>query len=600
MGLLDWLVVGAYFTVLIGIVWWASQKQDTTADYFLAGRNVGFLVIGASLFASNIGSEHVVGLAGQGATTGMAMAHYELHAWIMLLLAWVFVPFYYRSAVYTVPEFLEKRFSATVRMILSVVSLLAYVFTKVSVTVYAGAKVFQVLLPETFGSPENAFWIGAIATVILTGIYTIFGGLRAVLYTDTVQAVILLIGSVCITTIGLNMLGGWGELQTTIGEKADRFALWRPIDDPDFPWLGILIGSPIVGIWYWCTDQYIVQRTLSAKDLRNARRGALFGGVLKVLPVLLFIIPGLIGYALHERGLMNLPMKTVSGETAETLGVTTPLTEAAATEPVPAADGEATAGSPPVATQALPDEEIIDGDRVFASLVTGLLPSGLRGLVVAGLLAALMSSLSSLFNSSASLFTKDIYERLRPGRTESHLVNVGRVATGVVVVLGLLWIPVMSAVSELGLYNYLQQVQGYLAPPITSVFLLGLFWRRINHVGATAGLLIGFALGMGKMILQDLFGAGTLTGPGWLAAVAEFNFLYFSSVLFGICVVIVVGASLATRAPEPGSLTGLTYGTRTPEEEREIRESWNGWDIFLSLLVAGLVLGIYIYFSFWL
>ncbi len=556
LGALDWVVVAIYFAGLIGIVWWSSRKQDTTADYFLAGRNVGFFVIGASLFASNIGSEHVVGLAGQGATTGMAMAHYELHAWIMVLLAWVFVPFYYRTAVYTVPEFLEKRFSSRVRMLLSVVSLLAYVMTKVSVTVYAGAKVFQVLLPDTFGSPENAFWVGAISTVILTGIYTILGGLRAVLYTDTAQALILLVGSLCITAIGLDKLGGWGELQTIVGEHANQFSLWRPIDDPDFPWLGILIGSPIVGIWYWCTDQYIVQRTLSAKDLRNARRGALFGGVLKVSPVLIFIIPGLIGFALHQEGLLSLPMKA----------------------------GDATQ---------------IDGDQVFPTLVTALLPDGLRGLVVAGLLAALMSSLSSLFNSTASLFTVDIYEKIAPGTPERRLVLVGRIVTGVVVLLGLVWIPVMREVSDYGLYNYLQQVQSYLAPPITAVFLLGLFWKRINATGALWGMAAGFVLGMGKLALQIAAGSEWVDGDSTIAAIGNFNWLYFSCVLFGVCVAVIVGLSLATAAPEPDKVAGVTYAGMTDEDRRTQRASWNAVDVALTALVIGLVLAMYLYFSFW-
>jgi SSS family solute:Na+ symporter len=462
------------------------------------------------------------------------------------------------------------------------VSLLAYVFTKVSVTVYAGAKVFQVLLPETFGSPENAFWVGAISTVILTGIYTVFGGLRTVLYTDTAQAIILLIGSFFITFIGLSKLGGWGELQAVVSQHADRFALWRPMDDPEFPWLGILIGSPIVGIWYWCTDQYIVQRTLSAKDLTNARRGALFGGVLKVFPVLIFLVPGLIGFALHERGIVPMPLKVVSGQTAASLQQ----------EPVPGVKGEALAAD-------TSRQEIVDGDRVFASLVTGLLPTGLRGLVVAGLLAALMSSLSSLFNSAASLFTIDVYERIRPGRDERHLVFVGRVATTVVVVLGLLWIPVMSAVSELGLYHYLQSVQGYLAPPITSVFLLGLFWSRTNAHGAMWGLVAGFVLGMGKLLLQAIFGKGKVENPAILAWIADFNFLYFSSVLFVICVAIVIIASLATPAPRTEQIKGLTYGSLTPQDRAEIRASWNAVDVGLTLLVAGLVFGMYLYFSFW-
>lgn len=553
---LDWGVIAVYFSLMIGVVWWSSKKQDTTADYFLAGRNMGWFVIGASLFASNIGSEHVVGLAGQGAVSGMAMAHYELHAWIMVMLAWVFVPFYYRTGVYTVPEFLEKRFGPTARWILSVVSLIAYVFTKVSVTVYAGAVVFSALLPDTFGTPENAFWVGAILTVVLTGVYTVFGGLRAVLFTDTAQAVLLLVGSACITAIGLSKLGGWGELQAMAKANSEAFKLWRPIDDPNFPWLGVLIGSPIVGVWYWCTDQYIVQRTLSAKNLTNARRGALWGGVLKVWPVFIFLIPGMIGWALHNKGIISIPLK---------------------------ADGVS-----------------LDGDKIFPTLVTTLLPTGLRGLVIAGLLAALMSSLSSLFNSSASLFTVDIYEKLRPGMPEKHLVRVGRIATVVVVGAGLVWIPVMAQISDGGLYQYLQSVQGYLAPPITAVFLLGLFWKRANNQGAVVGLSVGFAIGLAKTLIQAKYGAAKEGSPAALAYIGDFNFLYFSCILFAICLVVIVVTSLLTARPSAEQIAGLTWGSGTDEDRRELRESWSAFDIGLTALVLGLVLGVYLYFSFWL
>ncbi len=452
MSELDWVVIGLYFAVIGLLAWWYGRDQQDSVDYFLAGRNAGFIAVGASIFTSNIGSEHIVGLAGQGTSTGMAMAHWELHAWILILLAGFFVPFYYKAGVQTIPEFLERRFNSQARSILSVVSLVAYVFTKVSVTVYAGAIVFQALLPDTFGSPENAFWVGAFTTVILTGIYTVFGGMRAIMATATPQAVIILFGSLVITALGLSKLSdgggviaGWGELVATVRVNSDNFALWRPLSDPDFPWLGVLIASPIVGIWYWCTDQYIVQRALSARDLTTARRGALFGGLLKVWPVLIFLIPGLIGWALHQKGLIALPMHTVNGV------------------------------------------ETINGDTVFPTLVSTLLPSGIRGLIVACLLAALMSSLASLFNSSASLFTVDIYEKLRPGKSESHLLNVGRIATTVVVILGLLWIPVMKTIAGGGLYVYLQSVQGYLAPPITAVFLLGLFWKRLNATGRSLG-----------------------------------------------------------------------------------------------------------------
>lgn len=558
---IDWIVIALYFGLIGWVAWWYGRHQRDTTDYFLAGRNAGWVVIGASIFTSNIGSEHIVGLAGQGASTGMAMAHWELHAWCLIVLAGLFVPFYYKSRVATIPEFLEKRFSARTRWVLSCVSLVAYVFTKVSVTVYAGAVVFQALLPDTFGSPQNAFWVGAFSTVIITGIYTVFGGMRAIMNTATPQAVIILFGSFVITAIGLHKLGGWDELVATCKTNADQFALWRPLSDPDFPWLGVVIASPIIGLWYWCTDQYIVQRVLSARDLPTARRGALFGGMLKLWPVLIFLIPGMIGWALHQKGIIQLPPKIVGGE------VVAP----------------------------------IDGDQVFPSLVKMLLPPGIRGLIVACLLAALMSSLASLFNSSASLFTVDIYEKIRPGQSEQHLLMVGRMATATVVVLGIIWIPVMAKVSGGGLYQYLQSVQGYLAPPITAVFFLGLFWKRLNSAGATWALATGFVLGMLKLTIQVLFGEGKkFQEPAWLVAIGEFNFLYATGVLFAISAAVMIVASLLTPPPPEEKVRGLTYGSIHREAAEEIRKSWDAGNIFMALFILCGVLAMYLYFSFWL
>ena len=548
----DWIIICVYFFILLCIVFSASRNQNTSTDYFLAGRNVGFFAIGASIFASNIGSEHIVGLAGQGASTGLAMAHYELHAWIVVLLAWIFVPFYYQSKVFTMPEFLEKRFGKEPRWILSIVSLTAYVLTKVSVTVYAGALVFQTLLPDTFGTPQNAFWIGAITTVSLTGLYTIAGGLRAVLYTDLLQTVILITGSSAITYFGLKELGGFGELQTFASQNIAQYQLWRPLSDPDFPWLGILIASPIVGIWYWCTDQYIVQRTLAAKDLKTARRGALLGAFFKIWPVLIFLIPGLIGAALNAKGYLDIT-KNIDGE--------------------------------------------IIGDQVFPTMVATLLPEGLRGLVVAGIIAALMSSLSSLFNSTATLFTLDIYKKIRPMVSEKRLVLIGRFATLGVVILGLMWIPIMPLISEGGLYQYLQSVQGYLAPPITAVFLLGLFNQRINNKGATWGLSLGFLLGMMKLIIQAFFGEDKITNPKILAYIGDINFLYFSGMLFLFCSIFICVVSYRTEPPNQSNLDGLTYHTMDKEL---IRESWDRKDVFATGVILSLVLAIYLYFSFWI
>lgn len=557
---IDWIVIFLYFGLIGFVAWWYGRHQKDTTDYFLAGRNAGWVVIGASIFTSNIGSEHIVGLAGQGASTGMAMAHWELHAWVLIMLSGFFVPFYYKSGVQTIPEFLEKRFGPRARWILSCVSLVAYVITKVSVTVFAGAIVFQALLPDTFGSPEAAFWVGAFSTVLITGVYTVFGGMRAIMSTATPQAVIILLGSAVITYIGLDRLGGWGELVTMARANSDNFALWRPLSDPNFPWLGVLIASPIIGIWYWCTDQYIVQRALSAKDLATARRGALFGGLLKVWPVLIFLIPGMIGWALHQKGIISIPMKIVDGAS------------------------------------------VIDGDRVFPTLVTALLPTGIRGLIVACLLAALMSSLASLFNSSASLFTVDIYEKLRPGRSAQHLLMVGRVATTVVVGVGMLWIPVMAMISQGGLYQYLQSVQGYLAPPITAVFLIGLLWPRMNSAGAVWGLAGGFVLGMIKLTIQTFYGTtgGKISDPAFLAAIGDFNFLYATGILLVASAILIVVASLATPPPDAEKIRGLTFASIRATAGNEIKSSWDFWNKAMAFAILGLVGGLYLYFSFWL
>ena len=550
---LDWAVIIGYFAIIAGVAIWSSRGQNTSSDFFLGGRNIGWFAIGGSLFASNVGSEHIVGLAGSGANTGLSLAHWELHAWVLLMLGWVFVPYYYTSKVFTMPEFLEKRFSPTARWILSIISLAAYVLTKVSVTVYAGALVFNVLFPDFHLGGLDAFWCGALLTIILTGIYSVFGGLRAVLYTDACQAIILLLGSIFILYFGLSKLdGGWSGLRDFTATHASQYALWHPLSDKDFPWLAICIASPIIGIWYWCTDQYIVQRTLAAKNLTIARRGTIWGAALKVMPVMIFLIPGLIGAALNAQGVIHLPVKGTG----------------------------------------------IDGDRVFPTLVTQLLPPGLRGLVIAGLLAALMSSLSSLFNSSAALFTVDIYQKLKKSASEKELVYVGKIATTVVVVCGLIWIPIMKQVAQGGggLYDYLQNVQSFLAPAITATFLLGIFWSRINAKGAVWGLTVGFILGMGKLTIQTFFGPGKLENPAILYKIGEFNAYYACGVLFLATVIVLVVVSLATKAQDPEQIKGLTFSSINKEE---VRASIHPVDIVTTLIVVAMILTIYLYFSFW-
>ena len=529
---LDWLVISLYFLVILGIAWWViKQKQETSTEYFLAGRHVGWFIIGASIFASNIGSEHIVGLAGTAAKTGVAMGHYELHAWCILLLGWVFVPFYMRSRVFTMPEFLEKRYSPTARWFLSLISLVAYVLTKVSVTVYAGAVVFSTLMGVKF-------WTGALITVILTGIYTILGGLRAVVYTESLQAFVLIIGSITITVMGLIKIGGWDNLVAIAG--IDHFNLFLPLDHPDFPWLGMVLAPPIVGIWYWCTDQCIVQRTLAARNETQARRGSLFAAYLKLFPFFIFFIPGIISYALFKTGRLQLDTY----------------------------------------------------DQAFPALVKALLPVGVRGLVIGGLLAALMSSLAAVFNSCSTLFTMDIYKKIKPDSSEKTLVLVGRLATAVMVVLGILWIPFMKYISG-ELYHYLQSVQAYLAPPIASVFLLGLFWKRINSKGAVAALFGGFIIGMLRLVAE--LTKDKLSGA--LYTFADINFLYFAVYLLIGCIGMMVVVSLITKPPSYDKIQGLTYATTVAEDRQASRESWSFKDVIFSLIVLAVIAAAMIYFS---
>ena len=529
---LDWVVVVAYFGLLLGIAWWVlRQRQDTASDYFLAGRHVGWFVVGASIFASNIGSEHIVGLAGTGAKTGVVMGLYELHSWLALLLGWVFIPFYLRSRVFTMPEFLERRYSPAARWFLSLVSLVAYVLTKVSVTVYAGAVVFQTLMGVDF-------WTGAIVVVVVTGLYTVLGGMRAVVYTEAVQTVVLILGSAIVTAAGLRALGGWDAL--VAGAAPGHLNLFQPASDPEFPWPAMLIAPPIVGLWYWCTDQYIVQRALAARDETQARRGTIWAAYLKLLPFFIFLIPGVVAHALARTGRLDLP----------------------------------------------------SADQAFPAMVMALLPVGLRGLVAAGLLAALMSSLASVFNSCSTLFTMDIYRKLRPAASERRLVVVGRVATGVVVLSGLLWIPLMQGISG-ELYHYLQSVQAYIAPPIAAVFFLGLFWKRLNATGAMSALVGGFVIGMARLAAE--LNKEALSGPlHWFASV---NFLYFAILLLGVCVVLLVGGSLLTPPPAAERIHGLTYATTVAEDRERSRASWSALDVALSLLVLVIIALTLAYFS---
>ena len=623
---LDTGILVTFFAAMVGIIVWVMmQKEETSQDYFLAGRKAKWLEIGSSIFSSNIGSEHLVGLAGAGFVSGMAMAHWEMQGWMILLLGWVFVPFYDRIKIFTMPEFLEHRFSSRSRSVLSIISLVSYVLTKVAVTVYSGGVVFGTVFGiesiQIMGTTIDFFWVSAIGLVVITGIYTILGGMKAIMYTSVLQTPVLLVGSVVLLFLGLKAAGGWGNVVEACG---DNIHLIRPHNDPEFPWTGVIFGSMIIGFWYWCTDQYVVQRVLSGKNQRHARRGAILAGYLKLLPVFIFLIPGMIAFALFKQGKMDVE----------------------------------------------------SSDAAFSTLVYQILPIGFKGVVVCGLLAALMSSLASLFNSSAALFVGDFYTKLKPKASEKQLVLVGRIATGTIVVLGILWIPVMRLFSDV-LYEYLQAVQGLLAPAIASAFIMGVFWKRTTAAGGYWGLAIGFALGMFRLILNVLYGAKTnlaiaaakvklqlasmaegaqadmlaaletlktnigdslgesgtaaqgyvqeaittlTTSPGnagqaselagqahtaitqffveqhgFLYNIAAVNWLHYCVLLFLLCIAITVVVSLMTPAPTKEQQR-YTYFASTPEEREETRKSWNGWDLFHTAVILGIVIAFYVYF----
>jgi len=542
---LDWIVLGIYFLVLIAVAAWVVlQKDRNTEDYFLAGRNAGWFVIGASIFASNIGSEHVVGLAGTGFESGTPMAHYELHAWIVLLLGWLFLPFYIRSGAFTMPEFLEKRFDSRSRWFLSLFSLVAYVLTKVSVTIYAGG----IVVSELLGIP---FWYGAIGIVIFTGIYTVVGGMKAVIYTETLQTIVLILGSVVITYLGLQEVGGWSQLEDTVkAVSPEHFNMWRPMSDPDFPWTGLLFGGTIVGIWYWCTDQYIVQRTLAANNIKIGRRGAIFGAYLKLLPILIFLVPGIIAFALTIQN---------------------------------------------------PDVYFLEkADRAFPMLVKTLLPVGLKGLVAGGLMAALMSSLASVFNSSSTIFTIDIYKKLYPEKTERMLVRTGKIATAFIVVLGIIWIPIMEKIGGGVMYQYLQNVQSYIAPPVTAVFLLGIIWKRVNATAAITTLMVGLVLLILRLSSEIYYQPQIVAGiivDNVAFAFATINFAHMAIFMFIFSVLLCITVSLLSRAPNYENIKGLAFGTLTPEQKAANKGSYDTIDVVLSILLVLIVIGVLAYFT---
>jgi SSS family solute:Na+ symporter len=562
---LDWAVVALYFIVNTGIcVWAALARERDTTDYFLASRSAGWFLIGSSIFASNIGAEHLVGLAGSGADSGMAFAHWELHSYLCLVLGWVFAPFYLRAGIFTTPEFLEKRYTPSTRTFLSVIFFVSYILTKASVTIFAGAFAIQTILGyDIINLPilgeTNFFWFSAFFLVIVTGIFVVLGGMKSVLWTEAMHVPVLLIGSTVLLIVGLYQIGGLDAMKAA---NADTISMWRPLsttpetqgfpgflfDPSTTPWLGVMLASPIIGLWYWCTDQYIAQRVLTARNLQQARRGTIFAGYLKLAPIFIFLMPGMIAVALFKQG--------------------TPGFENIGNDP----------------------------QSAFPVLISNLLPTGLRGLVLAAMLAAFMSSLASLFNSTATLFTVDFYKRLRPQSTEKHLVFVGRVATAAVILLGMAWIPFLQELGKGQLYTYLQLVQALLAPSIAAVFMAGIFFNTVTPYSGLIGLVSGFVLGMLRLLFQALHEMYGIEWPGFIQGFVDLNWLYFSFLLFLFTCVLILAVSKFTPQASPEKLKGLTYSSITPEQKAAERASYGTAEIVHSCVIVGIILAVYIYF----
>lgn len=492
--LIDSIILFLYLVLILSVGLYSSGKKDrTTSDYFLAGRNVGWIAIGLSLFATNISSEHFIGLAGSGASRGLAVAHFELMAiFILIFLGWFLAPIYIKSGVITMPEFLGKRYDQKSRKIFTVTSVIIYIFTKITVTLFAGGLLFQ----KIFGLN---IYTSAIIIILITGIYTVIGGGSAVIRTHVIQGILIILGALILTVFGLNHVGGFSGLTAKLPEHF--FQMFKPINDPDFPWTGIIFGAPILAYWYWCTDQFIVQRILSARSVNDACRGSILAATLKITPIFILVLPGLIAVAIFPE---------------------------------------------------------VKGDEAYPTLLaSNILPMGLKGVVVAGLLGAIMSSLASVFNSTASLFTNDFYKLKNPDSSERKLVLVGRLATTATVVIAIFCVPLVKVIAN-QVYVYLQSLQAYLSPPITAVFLFGLLSKKVNAKGAVWTLVIGELLGLSRLFIEMFVDSANVDNPIFLTFV-KINYLHFAILLFVVSTVLIFTISYLTQSAAETRKSKTTY-----------------------------------------
>ncbi|XP_059762890.1 sodium/mannose cotransporter SLC5A10 isoform X1 [Balaenoptera ricei] len=535
LSVVDITIITVYFALNVAVGIWSSCRasRNTVSGYFLAGRDMTWGPMGASLFASSEGSGLFIGLAGSGAAGGLAVAGFEWHAtYVLLALAWVFVPIYISSEIVTMPEYIQKRYGGQrIRMYLSVLSLLLSVFTKISMDLYAGALFVHICLGWSF-------YLSTILTLTITALYTIAGGLAAVIYTDALQTLIMVVGAVILTVKAFEQIGGYEQLAAAYARavpsriisnttchvpRADAMHMFRDPYTGDLPWTGMTFGLTIMATWYWCTDQVIVQRSLSARDLNHAKGGSILASYLKMLPMGLIIMPGMISRVLFPDDVGCV----VPSECLRACGT-----------------------------------EIGCSNIAYPKLVMELMPTGLRGLMIAVMMAALMSSLTSIFNSSSTLFTMDIWKWLRPGAGERELLLVGRLVIVVLIGVSVAWIPVLQGSNGGQLFIYMQSVTSSLAPPVTAVFVLGIFWRRANEQGAFWGLMAGLAVGATRLVLEFLHPAPPCGRPEQRPAILRgVHYLHFAVALFVLSGAVVVAGSLLTPPPQGVQIENLTWWT---------------------------------------
>ncbi|RMH66012.1 MAG: sodium transporter [Calditrichaeota bacterium] len=513
-------ILGYIFFVLFAGLAFSSRASKNSAEYFLANRNMGWIIIGISLFATNISSEHILGLSGAGAEHGLAAGSLEwLAVLVMIPLGWIFVPVFLKQGVFTTSEFLEKRFNRSSRIYLSSISLITYTLTKISITLYAGGLLLHAILGWDM-------YASAIFIVVVTGLYTLIGGMRAVLYTQIVQIFFIIGGAALVVYYGLNAVGGLNGLQAKL--PADFFEMFKSFNDPDFPITGLLLGAPVLAIWYWCNDQYMVQRLLTARSVGQAQSATIFNGFLKILPVFLWVVPGMMAIALFPG---------------------------------------------------------VSGGNAYAKLIS-IIPFGLIGLVVASILAAMMSSLSSVFLSSSTLLTMDFYRTMFPRSSEKKMVLVGRLTTTLVVITAILWVP-LTQLNGQQMYVNLQSMQAYISPPVAAVFLLGFFSKRVNGRAAIVTLVTGGIIGITRLIMAMVIHWAPINNS-ILGAFVHVNFLHFAFLLFVFSIVLSYGYSFLDKQVQ-------AYGGRLSKSELVVmtRNYFTWGHLVSSFLLIMAVVGLW-------